>query len=72
MANQKAFNQFLVQIAETAIRSREPTGKVGEEAEMRPNRSGPVTLLPELCDVRLDVRTQWSGVQSPDGFEFSE
>ena len=71
-ALQEALDQLFVQIAEMAIRPCEPTVQIGEETEVRPNCSGLITLLLELCDVSLDMRAQKTGVQTSDGFEFSE
>ena len=72
MAPKEGFNHFLVEQAESAFPSNETSIEVCEEAKMRPHGSGPVTLLQQLGDVRLDMRTQWSGIQASNGFEFGE
>ena len=71
MAAEKALNYLIIQNAESAFRPNEPSIEVRKEAEMRPYGSGPVSLLQQLRDVRFDVRTQRSGIQVFDGFEFS-
>ena len=72
MVPKKGFNQFLVEQADRAFPPSEPSIEVREEAEVRPHGSGPVSLLHQLRDVRLDMRAQWPGVQVSNGFEFSE
>lgn len=69
---QKGFDGLLVHLAEPATRPNKPPVKVSHETKVIPNRSELVPLLMDVCNVRLDMRTQRSRVQALYGFEFGK
>ena len=72
VARQKARDHLLVEITETTITARQPTVQAGDETEMLPDSFGPIALVLKQCEVRLCIRTEWSGLQASDGLEFNE
>jgi len=69
---QKGLDGSLVQIGEPATRPNKPPVEVGHEAKVPTNRFELVSLPMDLCNIRLDMPTQRSGVQALDGFEFGK
>jgi len=60
-----------VENGEMAPCANNPPAELAEYSEMNSNRVELIALLLEQCDVRLDVRTEWSAIQAVEGLGFN-
>ena len=72
MILEEYFDEFLAHVFQVATVSREPSVKMGEQADMRNERVGPVALILEQRDVVLDMRTERAAAQRLDSFGWNE